>query len=183
MRSNWPWTSHLSKSMVTEPIRGHSWQHTEPLPPCQLHPAVPCQEARGGCRTRWQWSWPQNNWLSARHPIIPCSHYVIFVFRCINAMLSTKQNRCLHLLFVNVEMDWNKTGRNNCCRQQHWWRIYFKRPGLKSQMLYLEDRRLGRGWEDVYLNWTFFFCCVGKSLDLIKEHNVRPDVIVVNFLS
>lgn len=35
--------------MVTEPIRGHSEQHTEPHPPCQLHAALPCQEARGGC--------------------------------------------------------------------------------------------------------------------------------------
>ena len=47
-----------------------------------VHPAsctrvAPCQEARGGCRTRWQWSRPRNNWLSTRHPIIPCSHYVI----------------------------------------------------------------------------------------------------------
>lgn len=143
------------KAWPQSPLEGIADSILNHVHPASCTHAVPCQEARGGCRTRWQWSWPQNNWLSTRHPIIPCSHYGIPVFSCINALLKrTMRNRCLHLLFVNVEMAWDKKRAlitavdHNVGRK-----IHLKSHQLVSKTLCWKER----GWgEDVFLNVIFF---------------------------
>lgn len=125
------------------PVENRTVNHVHPA---SCTHAVPCQKSRGGCRTRWQWSRPQNNWLSPRHPIIPCSHCVIPVFRCINVLLNcTKQNSCLHLLCINAAMKWDKKKRGliafqgcNVGRQ-----IYLKCHWLMSKTLCWEERDYG----------------------------------------
>lgn len=148
--------------------------------PASCTHAVPCQEARGGCRTRWQWSWPQNNWLSTRHPIIPCSHYVIAIFSCINVLQVHKAEQVFGSLICQC---WDglgpKRGLITVVDLSVGRKIHLKCHRLVSKTLCWEEKDWGG---DVLLN-LIFLCCASKSRDLIKESNVSLDVIVANFLS
>lgn len=114
--------SGSARNAATLPNITYKWEVS--LTVKWVHPASCVHKAQEeGCRTRWQWSWPENNWLSTRRPIIPCSHYVISVVRYINVFLkSTQQNSCLHPLFINAavkrDRDWGWTAFS--CRKIYW---------------------------------------------------------------